>query len=59
MDFIKVMDFFGQGVFIERTDNPQVDADLRVLFLDSYIRKKPLIMARADVQRVLDWRKDK
>lgn len=49
--------FFGQRVGIEKTDNPQVDEDLKVLFIDSYIRKKPITMLRRDVQRVFDWRK--
>lgn len=47
--------FFGQRVGIEKTDNPQVDEDLKVLFMDSYINKKPVETSRPDVRRVIDW----
>jgi len=47
--------FFGQKVGIEKTDNPQIDEDLKVLFMDSYINKKPVEMSGPDVQRVMEW----
>lgn len=49
--------FFGQRVGIEKTDNPQVDEDLKALFIDCHIRKHPVTMSRRDIQRVFDWRK--
>lgn len=52
---ITVFKFFGQKVFIESTGNKQIDADLKVLFMDSYITKKPVEMRREDVKRVLAW----
>jgi len=51
------LEFFGKRVAIEKTNNPQVDEDLKVLFIDSYICKKPINTLRPDVQRVLDWQR--
>lgn len=51
--------FFGQRLYIEKTDNPQVDEDLIVLFKDAYVDPKPLLISRADVQRIMDWTKNK
>ena len=50
-------EFFGQKIFMEATDNPQIDEDLKTIFCRSYINKQSCEITRPDIQRILDWQK--
>lgn len=51
--------WFNQKIYIESSGDDVVDAALKSTFHDQFHRTAPLRMARADVQTILSFQKDK